>query len=137
VTDTERARVRFEGSQPILRVEDMDASLRFYVGLLGFENATWGNGDFTSVSRDAAAIYLCRGGQGLGGAWVWIGAEDVEKLHNEFLTHDVPSVCRRRISCGRLKCTLRIPAGMCSASGQSPPQNNNVHVPCILDAWRH
>ena len=90
MTDTERARVRFEGSQPILRVEDMDASLRFYVGLLGFENATWGNGDFTSVSRDAAAIYLCRGGQGLGGAWVWIGAEDVEKLHNEFLTHGVP-----------------------------------------------
>ncbi len=79
----DQARVRFEGSQPILRVEDMAASLRFYVDALGFENASWGSEDFTSVSRDQAAIYLCRGGQGRGGAWVWIGVDDVEKLHEE------------------------------------------------------
>jgi catechol 2,3-dioxygenase-like lactoylglutathione lyase family enzyme len=54
-------RVRFEGSQPILRVENMQASLRFYVDALGFENVNWGTDDFTSVSRDRAAIYLCRG----------------------------------------------------------------------------
>jgi catechol 2,3-dioxygenase-like lactoylglutathione lyase family enzyme len=77
------SRVRFEGSQPILRVENMQASLRFYVGLLGFEDVSWGTDDFTSVSRDRAAIYLCRGGQGRGRAWVWIGVEDVEKLHEE------------------------------------------------------
>jgi catechol 2,3-dioxygenase-like lactoylglutathione lyase family enzyme len=34
-------RVRFEGSQPILRVENMQAALRFYVDVLGFENADW------------------------------------------------------------------------------------------------
>jgi len=81
--DTAQARVRFEGSQPILRVENMEASLRFYVDLLGFKNASWGSADFTSVNRDRAGIYLCRGDQGLGRAWIWIGVEDVEKLHEE------------------------------------------------------
>jgi len=81
--------VRFEGSQPILRVENMQASLRFYVDTLGFENVSWGTDDFTSVSRDRAAIYLCRGGQGRGGAWVWIGVEDAEKLHEEYKARGV------------------------------------------------
>ncbi len=75
--------VPFEGSNPILRVEDMQASLHFYVDLLGFSNASWGGDDFTSVSRDGAGLYLCRGGQGRGGAWVWIGVEDVEALFQE------------------------------------------------------
>lgn len=78
------AAVRFEGSQPILRVESMAVSLRFYVEMLGFENASWGSEDFTSVSRDRAAIYLCQGGQGNAGAWVWIGVEDVEKLYKDY-----------------------------------------------------
>ena len=78
-----QTRVRFEGSQPILRVENMAASLRFYVDILGFENAAWGNDDFTAISRDGATLYLCRGAQGRGGAWVWIGVEDAEKLHDE------------------------------------------------------
>jgi catechol 2,3-dioxygenase-like lactoylglutathione lyase family enzyme len=82
-------RVRFEGSQPILRVENMQASLRFYVDALGFENVGWGTDDFTSVSRDRAAIYLCRGDQGRGGAWVWIGVEDAEKLHAELKARGV------------------------------------------------
>jgi predicted enzyme related to lactoylglutathione lyase len=82
--DIRPVRVRFEGSQPILRVEDMKTSLRFYVNTLGFENARWGNEDFTSVSRDEAAIYLCRRDQGQAGAWIWIGVEDVEKLYEEF-----------------------------------------------------
>ncbi|PYT22282.1 MAG: hypothetical protein DMG58_30440 [Acidobacteria bacterium] len=63
------SRVRFEGSQPILHVENMQASLRFYVDALGFENASWGTDNFTSVSRDRAGIYLCRGDQGRGGAY--------------------------------------------------------------------
>jgi predicted enzyme related to lactoylglutathione lyase len=78
-------RVRFETGNPILRVENMAASVRFYVGMLGFENASWGNDQFTSVSRDSAGIYLCQGGQGRGGAWVWLGVEDVERLHEEYL----------------------------------------------------
>jgi len=80
---------RVEGIQAILRVENMQASLRFYVDVLGFENASWGDGDFTSLSRDGAAIYLCRGDQGRGGAWVWIGVDDVEKLHEECIARGV------------------------------------------------
>lgn len=68
--------VHFENCQPVLRVEDMEASLRFYVGVLGFENAEWGDGEFTCVSREGASLYLCRGDQGRGGAWVWMGVSD-------------------------------------------------------------
>jgi predicted enzyme related to lactoylglutathione lyase len=77
-------RVRFECIEPILRVENMQTSLRFYMNVLGFENANWGNEDFTYVSRDGRGIYLCRGGQGQRGTWVWIGVGDVEKLHQEY-----------------------------------------------------
>lgn len=50
--------VLFENSQPILRVENMEASLRFYVDLLGFRNADWGSDDFTCISRQGAVMYL-------------------------------------------------------------------------------
>jgi uncharacterized glyoxalase superfamily protein PhnB len=81
--------VRFENSQPILRVENMETSLGFYVGVLGFKNANWGGEDFTCISREGACIYLCRGDQGRGGAWVWVGVEDAEKLHDEIKAHGV------------------------------------------------
>jgi predicted enzyme related to lactoylglutathione lyase len=89
MADSTSAPVRFEGSQPILRVEDMGAALHFYVDLLGFKNVHWGTNDFTSVNRDRAGIYLCRGDQGRGRAWIWIGVEDVEKLHEEYTTRGV------------------------------------------------
>jgi catechol 2,3-dioxygenase-like lactoylglutathione lyase family enzyme len=87
--DSNQTPVPFEGSTPILRVENMQASLRFYVDLLGFKNAPWGTDDFTSVNRDRAGIYLCRGGQGAGKAWIWIGVEDAEKLHEEYKAQGV------------------------------------------------
>ena len=72
---------RFEHIDPILRVEDMARSLRFYVEVLGFDGAPWGNEEFTFVGRDERGMYLCRGGQGQGGAWVWVGVDDVRALH--------------------------------------------------------
>src|SRR5579859_1220065 len=83
------AGVYFENSAPILRVEDMQRSLQFYADQLGFKNAPWGSNDFTSVNRDNAGIYLCRGGQGRGGAWVWVGVEDARKLHDELKARGV------------------------------------------------
>ena len=68
----------------------MEASLLFDVGILGFENASWGSNDFTHGSRDGAGICLCRGGQGRGGAWVWIGVEDADALHAELKARGVP-----------------------------------------------
>ena len=75
---------RFENSAPILRVADMSVSVRYYVDVLGFKNADWGNDDFTFVNRDHAGIYLCRGGQGQAGTWVWIGVNDVAMLYEEY-----------------------------------------------------
>jgi predicted enzyme related to lactoylglutathione lyase len=86
---SEKSPVFFEGSQPILRVENLESSVRFYTKLLGFQNAAWGTEEFTSVNRDRAGIYLCLGGQGLGKAWIWIGVEDVEKLEEEFKARGV------------------------------------------------
>jgi catechol 2,3-dioxygenase-like lactoylglutathione lyase family enzyme len=81
--------VHFENAQPILRVDDMAASLRFYVGKLGFTNASWGNDDFSCITRGGSVMYLCRGAQGRGGARVWIGVDDAEKLHDELKTLSV------------------------------------------------
>ena len=77
-------RLDVECIEPILRVENMAASVRFYVEVLGFENATWGTEDFTHVACDGGGLYLCRGSQGNPGSWVWIGVDDVEKLHQEY-----------------------------------------------------
>jgi predicted enzyme related to lactoylglutathione lyase len=87
-----RPRVFFENCQPVLRVENMEASVRFYVGLLGFENAEWGSDDFTNVSRDQAGIYLCHADQGRGGAWAWIGVDDVQRLYEEYKARGVKIV---------------------------------------------
>jgi predicted enzyme related to lactoylglutathione lyase len=84
MSEAEETRTRFEGADPILNVSDMSVSLQYYVEVLGFKKAEWGNDAFTSVSRDNAAIYLCRGGQGQPGTWVWIGVEDAAVLYEEY-----------------------------------------------------
>ncbi len=75
---------KFEGAAPILRVENMERSLRYYIDVLGFANAEWGGDEFTHVSRDNAGIYLCQGDQGQPGTWVWVGVEDVALLFAEY-----------------------------------------------------
>jgi predicted enzyme related to lactoylglutathione lyase len=76
-------KVHFERSQPILRVEDMQRALHFYLGKLGFKKAEWSTNDFAMVERDGASMYLCRSAQGKGGAWVWLGVDDARKLHEQ------------------------------------------------------
>ena len=51
----------------------MRAGRAFYIDISGFKEAEWGNNDFTSISRDKAALYLCEGGQGSTGSGLWIG----------------------------------------------------------------
>jgi predicted enzyme related to lactoylglutathione lyase len=80
---SEENRTRFEGAAPILRVDNMVAAVKYYVDVLGFENASWGTEDFTSINRDRAGIYLCRGDQGPSGTWVWVGVEDAQLLYEE------------------------------------------------------
>ena len=78
-------RTRFERSTPILSVADVARSVRYYVDVLGFRNAEWGNDDFTCITRDNADIYLSKGDQGQAGTCVWVGVEDVEALYAEIV----------------------------------------------------
>ena len=76
--------IRIENIQPILSVKDMTVSRHFYKEILGFDEADWGTDDFTSINRDESGIYLCKGGQGNSGTWIWIGFDgDIFKLHDE------------------------------------------------------
>ena len=83
-TPLPRVKTRFEHADPILRVKRMAASVKYYVDVLGFTAAHWGHELFTSVTRDGAGIYLCQGGQGAPGTWVWVGVEDVDALYQEY-----------------------------------------------------
>lgn len=83
VPTAKATRVRVEGIQPILNVRDIAASIHYYVEVLGFTKAPWGEG-FTSVASDGGAIYLCEGNQGQPGTWIWVGVDDVEALHEEY-----------------------------------------------------
>ena len=78
-------KTRFEHAEPILRVSNMTASVRYYSDVLGFVNAEWGTDEFTVVSRDGASIYLCRESQGQPGTWVWVGVEDAAALYQEYV----------------------------------------------------
>ena len=85
------AKVGFECVIPILRVNSLAASIRFYVDVLGFK-VDWGGEDestFASVSRDRRAIMLCQGEQGQPGTWLWIGVEDIEPLFAKYRAEGV------------------------------------------------
>jgi uncharacterized glyoxalase superfamily protein PhnB len=69
---------------PILRVRSLAVSVEHYVSVLGFTVDWQEPGAMASVSRDGHAIMLCEGAQGNPGTWVWIGVEDVERLHEEY-----------------------------------------------------
>jgi catechol 2,3-dioxygenase-like lactoylglutathione lyase family enzyme len=70
---------------PILRVQNLDASLAYYVDTLGFK-VNWHVPGYASVSRDRCTLMLCEGSQGHSGTWVWIGSDDIKPLWEEFRT---------------------------------------------------
>ena len=59
---------------PVLRVASVEASVRYYVEVLGFK-VDWETPGFVSVSRGLCCIFLCEGDQG----------HDVDRLHAEFV----------------------------------------------------
>jgi predicted enzyme related to lactoylglutathione lyase len=72
----------FGGVTPIFSVRDLRASVDYYVSVLGFKLDFFES--IASVSRDRCALFLVEGDQGYPGAWVWIGVEDVEAVHDEY-----------------------------------------------------
>jgi catechol 2,3-dioxygenase-like lactoylglutathione lyase family enzyme len=75
--------VSFEGVCPILPVQDLPASIDYYVRTLGFA-IDWQGPSFASVSRGKCHIFLSHGDQGQPGTWVWIGVEDADALLEEY-----------------------------------------------------
>jgi catechol 2,3-dioxygenase-like lactoylglutathione lyase family enzyme len=67
---------------PILRVRDLDASLAYYVDVLGFR-LNWNAGGIASVTRDRCCVFLCEGDQTAATTWVWLGCDDVDATHQE------------------------------------------------------
>jgi catechol 2,3-dioxygenase-like lactoylglutathione lyase family enzyme len=80
----QQTKARFEGLNPIFRVQDLSQSVDYYVNVLGFKVDFHATGIITSVSRDRCAIFLVEGDQGHPGGWVWIGVSDVELLLQEY-----------------------------------------------------
>ena len=74
---------------PILCVSDLEASVRFYTEVLGFEAADWNTGDFTSVVLAGHGLYLAQQGQGQPGTWIWIGVGDVRAVYEMYRHRDV------------------------------------------------
>jgi predicted lactoylglutathione lyase len=78
---------KLECINPILIVRDIKVSLDYYVRVLGFEKAEWVTEEstFAMVSRDGFGIYLSENPTKHSKAHVWIGAEDIGPLHEEFM----------------------------------------------------
>ncbi len=73
----------FEGTTPILRVQNLDASILYYVQQLGFK-LNWQTPYFAGVSRGRCTIFLSQGDQGHTGGWVWVGVGDADALLEEY-----------------------------------------------------
>lgn len=76
---------RMGSATPILRVRDLDASVRWYVARLGFVLDWQTPGVMAQVSRGDAHLMLCQGDQGHAGGWVFVGVDDAARLHAELL----------------------------------------------------
>jgi len=111
----------------------MARSVKFYVDQLGFQNAQWGTDEFTSVNRDTAGIYLCRQNQGRGGAWAWIGVEDVEALHAEYRSRGVVIAQPPTTTPGPSKCESKIPTATSSVWVRNPARPQSASVICSRD----
>jgi catechol 2,3-dioxygenase-like lactoylglutathione lyase family enzyme len=76
--------IRIENIRPILSVKDIKASRAFYVDILGFKEAEWGNDYFTSIGYGKEGIYLSKNAQGNAGTWIWIGFDgDIFAFYNQ------------------------------------------------------
>jgi catechol 2,3-dioxygenase-like lactoylglutathione lyase family enzyme len=73
---------KIENVTPILRVEDLQESRRYYIDTLGF-SLDWEAEGMISVSRDGKSIMLSAGQQGVPGVWLWVGVDDADAFFAE------------------------------------------------------
>ena len=74
----------FGNPAPILRVEELRASLAYYTDVLGFSQ-NWDAGGMVSVSRGDCTLFLTEWDQGQRGTWIWIGVDDCDAVHEELV----------------------------------------------------
>jgi predicted lactoylglutathione lyase len=75
----------FDSAVPVLRVKDVQASIAYYRDALGFE-VRWGaDTGFVCVARDKCTLFLTDDKQSQPRMWVWIGVEDVRRLHEQYV----------------------------------------------------
>lgn len=73
-----------ENITPILRCEDFAVTKRYYIDVLGF-SMNWEVPCMISLVRDGHPLMICEGYQGARGTWLWIGVEDADAIHAEFV----------------------------------------------------
>ena len=113
----DKAPATLGGVFPILRVADLEASLRYYETQLGFE-VQWRSGAVASVQRDRAAIMLCQGDQGHAGTWLWIAVSDADSIYTELQARGAACDMRRRTIRGaRASVRSWISTSTCCGSG--------------------
>jgi predicted enzyme related to lactoylglutathione lyase len=75
---------------PILRVDDLEVSRRYYIDKLGFALDWDYAGRMISVSRNGKGMMVCEREQGQAGTCLWIGVDDADALLAEFSAKGVP-----------------------------------------------
>ena len=85
MADSSRSEIgtRLKHAIPILWVSNLDASLRYYMNVLGFSLDWQSAGVIASVTRGDCSLMLSQGDQGHAGTWTWVGVKCVEALHAE------------------------------------------------------
>jgi catechol 2,3-dioxygenase-like lactoylglutathione lyase family enzyme len=73
---------------PILCVQDVAASIRYYQHKLGFSDSwSWNDpATFGGVREGDFEVQFCQDGQGKSGTWMAVWVDDVDRLFEEF-TH--------------------------------------------------
>jgi len=79
------ASINFHHASPILRVNDLEASINYFCNTLGFELDWQDPTQFASVSRGDAYLMLSVGDQATPPAWVWLGVGDTRALRDEYV----------------------------------------------------
>ena len=75
----------FYPAVPVLRVQNVEASIAYYRNVLGFELRWNWNGGFACVQREQCSLYLTNDNQSQPRMWIWVGVEDVRALHDEYV----------------------------------------------------
>lgn len=81
---------QFSGVIPILRVDSVEESIEHYTKVLGFEKHwDWpdkaANKTFASITNGKVELFLCEGGQGVPGTWIYYSVADVDALHKQYV----------------------------------------------------